>query len=53
MDNEHNDRNTPIKLEPLTPQYQEEEHQVYVSALEEALLDDRVKNIALSGIWCW
>ena len=51
MDNEHNDRNTPIKLEPLTPQYQEEEHQVYVSALEEALLDDRVKNIALSGIY--
>ena len=51
MDNEHNDRNTPIKLEPLTPQYLEEEHQVYVSALEEALLDDRVKNIALSGIY--
>ncbi len=51
MDNEHNDRNTSIKLEPLTPQYLEEEHQVYVSALEEALLDDRVKNIALSGIY--
>lgn len=51
MDNEHNDRNTPIKLEPLTPQYLEEEHEVYVSALEEALLDDRVKNIALSGIY--
>lgn len=51
MDKEHNDRNTSIKLEPLTPQYLEEEHQVYVSALEEALLDDRVKNIALSGIY--
>ncbi|MCQ5271611.1 hypothetical protein NE578_00990 [Schaalia odontolytica] len=51
MDNEHNDRKTPVKLEPLIPQYLEEEHEVYVSALEEALLDDRVKNIALSGIY--
>ena len=51
MENEHNDRNTPIKLEPLTPQYLEEEHKIYVSALKEALLDDRVKNIALSGIY--
>lgn len=51
MDNEHNDRNTPIKLEPLTPQYLEQEHEIYVSALKEALLDDRVKNIALSGIY--
>ena len=51
MDNEHNDRNIPIKLEPLTPEYLEEEHEVYVSVLAEALLDDRVKNIALSGIY--
>ena len=49
MDNEHNDRNTPIKLEPLTPQYQEEEHEVYVSALLDAIEDENVHNIALSG----
>lgn len=49
MDNEHNDRNTPIKLEPLTPQYQEEEHEVYVSALLDAIEDKNVHNIALSG----
>ena len=49
MDNEHNDRNTPIKLEPLTPQYLEEEHEVYVSALLDAIKDENVHNIALSG----
>ena len=49
MDNEHNDRNTPIKLEPLAPQYQEEEHEVYVSALLDAIEDENVHNIALSG----
>lgn len=49
MDNEHNDRNTPIKLEPLTPQYQEEVHEVYVSALLDAIEDENVHNIALSG----
>jgi hypothetical protein len=49
MDNEHNDRNTPIKLEPLTPQYLEEEHEVYVSALLDAIEDENVHNIALSG----
>lgn len=49
MDNEHNDRNTPIKLEPLTPQYLEEEHEVYVSALLDVIKDENVHNIALSG----
>lgn len=49
MDNEHNDRDTPIKLEPLTPQYLEEEHEVYVSALLDAIEDENVHNIALSG----
>ena len=49
MENEHNDRNTPIKLEPLTPQYLEEEHEVYVSALLDAIEDENVHNIALSG----
>ena len=49
MDNEHNDSNTPIKLEPLTPQYLEEEHEVYVSALLDAIEDENVHNIALSG----
>ena len=48
MDNEHNDRNTPIKLEPLTPQYLEEEHEVYVSALLDVIKDENVHNIALS-----
>lgn len=49
MDNEHDDRNTPIKLKPLTPQYIEEEHEVYVSALLDAIEDENVHNIALSG----
>ena len=49
MDNEHNDRNTPIKLEPLIPQYQEDEHRVYVSALLDAIENENIYNIALSG----
>lgn len=49
MDNEHINRNIPIKLEPLTPQYLEEEHEVYVSALLDAIEDENVHNIALSG----
>ena len=49
MDNEHNDCNARIKLEPLTPQYLEEEHEVYVSALLDAIEDENVHNIALSG----
>ncbi len=36
-------------LSPLTPQYLEVEHAVYVSALEEALENTEVRNIALSG----
>lgn len=49
MENRHADRDTSIKLEPLTPQYQENEHEVYVSALEDAIKDETVLNIALSG----
>lgn len=40
---------TPWNLIPLTPQYSELEHGKYVSALESALLDDDIHNIALSG----
>ena len=38
-----------VTLSPLTPQYLEAEHAVYVSALEEALENTEVRNIALSG----
>lgn len=38
-----------VSLSPLTPQYLEVEHAVYVSALEEALENTEVRNIALSG----
>jgi len=36
-------------LIPLTPEYLEAEHSGYVSALEAALEDDAIRNIALSG----
>lgn len=36
-------------LIPLTPEYLEAEHSGYVSALEAALEDDEIRNIALSG----
>ena len=38
-----------VSLSPLTPQYLEAEHAVYVSALERALENTEVRNIALSG----
>lgn len=38
-----------IKLLPLTPGYKEESHQVYLGAILEALEDNSIKNIALSG----
>ena len=38
-----------VSLSPLTPQYLEAEHAVYVSALERALENTDVRNIALSG----
>lgn len=49
MDNENNDWSGRIKLEPLTAQYLEKEHEVYVSALLDAIEDENVHNIALSG----
>ncbi|MBL5973057.1 MAG: DNA-binding protein [Candidatus Leucobacter sulfamidivorax] len=36
-------------LIPLTPEYLEAEHSDYVSALQAALEDDEIRNIALSG----
>lgn len=39
----------PIKLDPLTPKYIEEEHGIYVNILNAALKDSRIQNIALSG----
>lgn len=36
-------------LVPLTPEYLKAEHSGYVSALEVALKDDEIRNIALSG----
>lgn len=36
-------------LIPLTPEYLEAEHSGYVSALQAALEDDEIRNIALSG----
>lgn len=38
-----------VSLSPLTPQYLEAEHAIYVSALERALKNTEVRNIALSG----
>jgi len=38
-----------IKLHSLTPEYREESHKVYLDAIEEALEDESIKNIALSG----
>ncbi len=40
---------SPWSLIPLTPEYLEAEHSGYVSALEAALEDDEILNIALSG----
>ncbi|UCJ19021.1 DNA-binding protein [Pseudomonas sp. MM211] len=36
-------------LVPLTPKYLQREHGVYVAAIEAALADDQIRNIALSG----
>ncbi|UQY33687.1 DNA-binding protein [Pseudomonas fulva] len=36
-------------LVPLTPKYLQKEHGVYVAAIEAALADDQIRNIALSG----
>lgn len=36
-------------LVPLTPEYLEAEHGGYVTALEAALEDNKIRNIALSG----
>jgi len=36
-------------LVPLTPKYLAREHGVYVTAIEAALADDQIRNIALSG----
>src|SRR5690606_6429519 len=37
------------KLVPLTPEYLAEEHGSYVAAIESALANGQVRNIALSG----
>lgn len=37
------------KLVPLTPEYLPEEHGGYLAAIETALADDQIRNIALSG----
>ena len=37
------------RLLPLTAKYDEPSHKLYVDALNEALGDDRIHNIALSG----
>ncbi|WP_405118249.1 DNA-binding protein [Pseudomonas leptonychotis] len=37
------------KLVPLTPEYLAEEHGGYVAAIEAALANDQIRNIALSG----
>ncbi|RTU77894.1 DNA-binding protein, partial [Pseudomonas aeruginosa] len=37
------------KLVPLTPEYLVEEHSGYVAAIEAALANDQIRNIALSG----
>lgn len=39
----------PWNLVPLTPEYLEAEHSGYVAAIEAALADDQIRNIALSG----
>ncbi len=36
-------------LTPLTPRYIEAEHEIYVSALESALANPEIRNLALSG----
>lgn len=36
-------------LIPLTPEYLSEEHRGYVGAIETALVDEQIRNIALSG----
>ncbi|KUM41948.1 DNA-binding protein [Pseudomonas sp. EpS/L25] len=39
----------PWKLVPLTPKYLAEEHGGYAAAIEAAIADDQIRNIALSG----
>lgn len=47
---EEKTKNQPkLGLKPLTPQYVEKQHRVYVDALKEALSQEGVHNIALSG----
>lgn len=41
--------NASWKLRPLTPEYQEKEHGPYVTAIEAALKNGEIHNIALSG----
>ena len=36
-------------LIPLTPEYLPKEHSQYVTAIENALVKDQIRNIALSG----
>ena len=43
------DSGGPWNLIPLTPKYLQKEHSQYVSAIETALANDRIHNIALSG----
>ena len=38
-----------LELKPLTPEYNEVEHGVYVQTLEAALRNPKIRNIALSG----
>lgn len=40
---------TSWNLLPLTPEYDDSEHKNYVKAIEKALLDDGIRNIALTG----
>lgn len=40
---------TSWNLVPLTPEYSEKEHSVYITAITEALQNSKIRNIALSG----
>ncbi|WP_434430369.1 hypothetical protein [Aeromonas veronii] len=44
-----NTSSEPWNLVPLTPEYLEAEHGRYVAAIESALADEQIRNIALSG----
>lgn len=44
-----NTSSEPWNLVPLTPEYLEAEHGGYVAAIESALSDEQIRNIALSG----